>query len=187
MGVFSMITIDVGSIEHFDPKTNRFTYEEGGVVRFEYSLKALYEWEGVWLKPFLNTTDELTQEEIQDFYHKMALDPVSKKFITNEVAIQLSDYISETSTATVFSEPPASNGPKRRGSGKSHTAEEIYSLMFSAYIPLELENRNLNRLMVMLKIISSQNSPSKKMSKQDVLRQNTSLNEKRKAKHNTKG
>lgn len=182
-----MITLDLGSIEHFDPETNRFTYEECGIIRFEYSLKALYEWEGLWKKAFLNELVDLTSEEILDFYYKMAIDPLDKKFITEEVARTLSQYISDSNTATTFNTPSTNNQNTSKRSGKTHTSEEIYSLMFSAQIPLEFENRNLNRLMVMLKIISSKNSPSKKMSKQDVLRQNANLNAQRKAKLKTKG
>lgn len=52
MGVYEMLTINLGTLEYFDPETSQFEYEEGGVVRFEYSLKTLYDWEGRWKKSF---------------------------------------------------------------------------------------------------------------------------------------
>ncbi len=181
-----MITLELGGIEKFDPATSSFTESEVSIVRFEYSLKALYEWEGYWKKAFLNQSIDLTNEEVLDFYYLMALDPFDKKLITEDVARQLGLYISDSQTATVFTTPPSS-GKGKSGSGKTHTAEEIYALMFSNSIPLEMEERNLNRLLTMLKIMSSQSSPSKKMSRQDTLQQNAKLNAERKAKLNTKG
>lgn len=181
-----MITLDLGDVEEYDHVNNEFKYYEGGIVRFEYSLKALYEWEGIWCKPFLSPNVKLNNEEVIDFYIKMALDPIDRRFITNEVSYQLAKYIADSNTATRFNEP-ASTGGKSRPSGKVHTSEEIYALMAQANIPFEWENRNLNRLLVMLRIISTQNSPSKKMSKQDVMKQNANINAQRKARLNTKG
>lgn len=179
-----MLTIDLGRLEYYDSKENQFVYEDGGVVRFEYSLKVLYGWEGVWKKAFLNDKVDLNKEEIIDFYLRMALDPFDPKFLTKEVMSKLSQYIADGSTATQFT---ATEGPKGRKIGKTYTAEEIYALMFTARIPLEFEIRNLNRLLVILKVISINNSPPKKMSKAEVMNQNAKLNAERKAKYNTKG
>ncbi len=179
-----MLTIDLGVIEEYDNDLNEFVYHEGGIVRFEYSLKALYEWEGKWKKPFL--TSNLSDEEYLDFYKTMALDPIDDVFLTNEVVREITKYISSNHTATTFTtQNQAKSGPSK--GGKYLTAEEIYANMFSAGIDLEFENRNLNRLLTILKIISIHNEPPKKMTKQEVLRQNASLNEQRKAMLNTKG
>lgn len=181
-----MITLDLGTIEYFDSSSNQFIIKEGGVVRFEYSLKVLYEWEGKWKKPFLK--GERTEEELLDFYMMMALDPVDREFMTYDVMAVLSKYIGDSNTATTFTtiqDRQNSNNSSKKG--KHYTAEELYALMFSANIPLEFENRNLNRLMVILRIISSQNEPPKKMSKADIYRQNAELNAARKRKLNTKG
>lgn len=180
-----MITIDFGTIESFDEESNTFTYDEVGKVRFEYSLKVLYEWEGRWKKAFLNEKEVLTNEEIVDFYVKMALDPFDKEYLTKEVMKILAKYISNPNTATKFS----SRGPggSSKTNGKIYTAEEIYARMFTEGIPLEFEHRNLNRLLTILRIISLNNSPPEKMSRADVLSQNAKLNAQRKAKHQTKG
>lgn len=180
----NVITIDLGTIEYYDGNINQFVYDKGGIVRFEYSLKAIYEWENKWRKPFLK--GKLTERELIDFYMTMALDPVKEEFMTNEVVDRLSNYISDSNTATVFpSNQEGQNGNKQ--TSKFHTAEELYALMFMANIPIEFENRNLNRLLVILRIMNVYNAPPKKMAKSDIYRQNAQLNAARKKQLNTKG
>lgn len=184
MEVYSLLTIDLGVVEEYDNDKNEFVYHTGGIVRFEYSLKAIYEWEGKWKKPFL--TSELTDDEYLDFYKTMALDPIDDLFLTHTVVREIAKYVSEAHTATSFaSTVPQASGKNR--SGKFLTSEEIYANMFSAGVAIEFEERNFNRLLTILKIISLHNEPPKKMAKQDVLKQNASLNEQRKAMLNTKG
>lgn len=184
--VYNLITIDLDTIEYYDSNINQFVYEEGGSVRFEYSLKTIYDWESKWRKPFLK--GELTDNEWFDFYMMMALDPIDKKFMTDDVMEKLAKYIGDSHTATRFtSSQEGQNGNNGSTKGKVYTAEELYALMIMSNVPLEFENRNLNRLLVTLRIISSYNAPPKKMSKQDIYRQNTSLNAQRKAQLKTRG
>lgn len=181
-----MISIDLGRIEYFDDETSTFVYEDGGIVRFEYSLKMLYDWESKWKKPFLK--GGLTEQEWTDFCKMMALDDLNETFLTDDVKKILADYIQDTQTATTFSTPNDSqNGKKTSGKPKIYTAEEIYALMFTAGVPLEFETRNLNRLLIVLKIIGNYNTPPKKMNKQDIMKQNKSLNAQRKAMLKTRG
>ncbi len=176
----------MGTIEYYDGEKNEFVYDDGGVVRFEYSLKVLYEWESKWKKPFLK--GELTEQELVDFYKMMALDPIEEKFLTYEVMERLAEYIQSTNTATTFTSPKTGQNENNYiTKSKFYTSEELYALMFSAGVPLEFENRNLNRLFIILKIIGSYNNPPKKMSKQDVFKQNADLNAKRKAMLKTRG
>lgn len=179
-----MITIDLGTIEYYDSKANEFAYEEGGIVRFEYSLLALYNWEGKWKKPFLK--GNLTTEELIDFYVAMAIDPIDRRFITSDVMMTLSTYIADGNTATTISSGGTTEGNATK-KGKIYTAEEIYALMFMNGVDIDMEHRNLNRLMTMLSVIGSYNSPPKKMSKEDILRQNARLNAERRAKLKTRG
>lgn len=178
-----MLTIDLGTLEYFDEDKREFIYETGGIVRFEYSLKAVYEWEGKWKKPFLK--GELTYTEMIDLYKFMALDEFDIKFINDEVAKIISEYILSTNTATKFSDIASTNTVNTNK--KIHTSEEIYAMMFSAGIPLEFENRNLNRLLTILRVVSIQNNPPKKMSKEEVLKQNANLNKQRRSQMNTTG
>lgn len=182
--VWLLITIDLGVLEYYDSSENRFITETGGVVRFEYSLKVMYEWEGKWKKSFLKR--DFTDEELLDFYKRMALDDFDDKFLTYDVIEMLRNYINDNQTATVFASSTETSSSKSN-SGKLYTAEELYANMIMAGIPLEFENRNLNRLLTILRIISIKNEPPKKMAKADILKQNASLNEQRKAMYNTKG
>lgn len=181
-----MITIDLGTLEYYDGIKNEFIEEVGGVVDFEYSLKVVYDWEAKWKKPFLK--GNLTDWEIIDFYTMMATTPIDSRFITEEVMMQLANYINETQTATTFSNPDTGqNGGSSFSKAKVYTAEELYALMFMNQIPLEFENRNLNRLTTVLRVISNYNSPPKKMSPQDIQRQNAELNRQRREQLKTKG
>lgn len=182
-----MITIDLGSLEYYDSSKNEFVYEEGGKARFEYSLKMLYEWEGKWKKAFLKDNKDLTTEEAVDFYMTMALDPIDQKFMTGEVMETLSKYINDSQTATTFTDLKGQNENNSLSKGKVYTSEELYAMMITSNVPLDFENRNLNRLIAILRIISAQNNPPKKMSTNEIYKQNATLNAERKARLNTKG
>lgn len=180
-----MITLEIGGEEYYDSATSSFIYDERIPVRFEYSLKVIYDWEFKWRKPFLK--GELTERELIDFYMTMAIDPIEEKHLTEDIQLALVDYIQDSSTATTFSTPKSETVSAGKPKAKIYTSEELYALMFSAGVPIDFENRNLNRLLVILRIIGSYNSPPKKMSKQDVVRQNADLNRQRKAQLNTRG
>lgn len=184
-----MLVIDLGEIEYFDSDKQEFIYEKGGLAKFEYSLKVIYEWEGKWKKPFLvKDTSSHTNEQMIDLYRMMSLTEFDEKFWSTEVYQQINDYIADGHTATTFSTlPDGQNGNNSMRKAKVNTAEEIYAMMFEAGVDLEFENRNLNRLMTMLKIMANKANPPKKMSQNDILRQNAALNAKRKAQMKTKG
>lgn len=185
LGVFYVLTIDLGTIEYYDGISNKFVYEELGSVRFEYSLKVLYEWEGRWKKPFLK--GDITDKELIDFYMTMALDPIKEEQLTHDVMEQLSKYIGDSNTATVFYTYDNGQNGNQTINTKTYTSEELYALMINVNIPMEFENRNLNRLLTIMRIISTQNNPPKKMSREDIVRQNAELNRQRKLQYNTKG
>lgn len=181
-----MITIDLGTLEYYDGDKNLFIEESGGIVDFEYSLKVVYDWEAKWRKPFLN--GKLTEWEWIDFYSMMALTPIDSRFITEDVMEKLSNYITDSQTATTFSTPhEGQNGSKDFNKAKVYTAEELYALMAMNHVPLDFENRNLNRLTTILRVISNYNAPPKKMSVHDIQKQNAELNRQRREQLKTKG
>lgn len=169
--------------EHFNPKTSEFEYIQGGLFDFEYSLKAIAAWERTWEKPFLK--GGLTGTETFDFYVRMAVKPIDARLITDDVMEILSAYIKDDGTATTFSN--VQNDGKKTSIGTSSTAEEIYAMMFGASIPLEFENRNFNTLVTILRVISAKNSPPRKMSRDEIYKQNADLNAQRKAQLKSKG
>lgn len=146
----------------------------------------MYDWESKWKKPFLK--GKLTHEETLDFYMMMAIDPIKAEFLTDKVMGILNNYLHDSQTATTFSTGQnGQNGNNSLNKGKILTAEELYVMMFAAGIPLEFENRNLNRLLTILRITAARNGKPEKMNKQDILRQNAMLNAQRKAQYKTKG
>jgi hypothetical protein len=181
-----LISIDLGTVEYYDGTLNKFIYKQGGIVRFEITLKVVYDWEAKWRKPYFK--GGLTNEEVIDLYMRMALDPIEEDFMTVDVMKQLSNYVGDPQTATTFTTPDSGqNGNQTANKAKVLTSEEVYAQMFSVGIDLEFENRNLNRLMTILRIIASHNNPPKKMNRQDILKQNQSLNAQRKAMLKSKG
>lgn len=181
-----MISIDLGTIEFFDGQKEEFIYEPVGVVNFEYTLKAIYDWEAKWRKPFLK--GGLNAFELLDFYILMADRPFDTRALTEEIVEQLANYLEDAQTATTFTTPEeGQNGSKGFSKAKIYTAEELYALMFMNQIPIEFENRNFNRLTTVLRVISNYNSPKKKMSKEDILKQNAELNRQRREQLKTKG
>ena len=185
-----MISIDLGTIEYYDGNKNEFIYDIIGVVDFEYSLKVVYNWEAKWRKPFLKhvSNGDLTFFEIIDFYVMMASKPIDSRAITEEVMEVLSNYISETHTATTFTTyDEGQNGNNPFSKSKTYTSEELYALMFMNQIPIDFENRNLNRLTTVLRVISNYSNPPKKMSPEDIRRQNHELNKQRREQLKTKG
>lgn len=181
-----MISIDLGTIEYYDGINNKFVYEEGGIVEFEYSLKVVYDWEGKWGKPFLK--GDANQEELNDFFIRMGNREFKKDFLSESVKKKLIDYIENSHTATKFNTyEDSQNDNNSTSKAKLYTAEELYALMISANVPLEFENRNLNRLLTIMRIVASFNNPPKKMNKNDIYKQNRELNEARKRQMKTKG
>lgn len=178
-----MITIQFDPMEYFDEDTNEFKYTQARKVEFEYSLSALAEWESKWKIPFLSSKFSGTDVRLLDFYLCMSKDKdLTMDYLNKSVCETLSAYIEDPQTATVFT---SQNGNKN--STKVYTSEQLYAMMCLNRIPIEFEDRNLNRLIVMLRVISIYSEPPKKMNKQDVLRQNASLNEQRKKQYNTRG
>lgn len=179
-----MITIEFDEVQEYSDERG-FEYFEIGTIRFEYSLLAIYKWESIWKKPFLSSVKNLTVEEQISFFECMAIDELHPKvrFDVNH-SQQLIEYILDEQTATTFSTNTNNQNDYKRP--KVYTSEEIYALMAEANIPLEFEVRNLNRLLIILKIVSLHNSPPKKMSREDIYQQNAKINAERKAQMKTK-
>ncbi len=59
--------------------------------------------------------------------------------------------------------------------------------MFMENIPIEFETRNLNRLLTIIRVISSYREKPKKMSREEIHKQNAKLNAERKKQLQSKG
>ena len=59
--------------------------------------------------------------------------------------------------------------------------------MIANGVPFECQKWHINRLLTLIRVCEIKNDPGKKMSKNDIYKQNKALNEARKAKYKTKG
>lgn len=168
-----MLTIYIPGGEKFNQNTNEFYSVKGTSITLEHSLVSLSKWESKWCKPFLSS--EKTFDEIKDYIKCMTItqnvNDYVYDFLTDENYKQIKDYIDAPMTATWFKE--TKRGP---ASSEVVTSELIYYWMIASDIPFECQKWHLNKLITLIKVCSLKNTPSKKMSKNEILSQNRALN-----------
>ena len=183
-----MKTIIIKAVELFDETTERFLeLEKDQKLVIEHSLVSISKWESKWKKPFISTKEK-SMEELQDYVRCMTLtqnvDENVYKFITVPLMNEIIEYMNDPMSATWFSD--ADKKYNGRG-GEVITSELIYYWMTAANIPMECQKWHLSRLMTLIRIAGEKNAPPKKMSKNDILKQNKSLNAMRRAKAKSRG
>ena len=112
------------------------------------------------------------------------VDPNTFYCITEQNVKEITDYISDSNTATWFNESA------RRKTGKKEiiTAEIIYYWMTLYGVPLSCEHWHLNKLMTFLRVCAEKNNPDKKKTKGvDMAAQRRALNAARRQKYKTRG
>lgn len=181
-----MLRITVPAQELFDDETQTFLETESLFIELEHSLVSLSKWESFFEKPFLSDKQK-TVEETLKYVEFMILDEnvdtsvVSR--LSNENLKEINEYISSKMTATWFKDAPG----RTAGSREVITAEIIYYWMISLNVPIEYETRHLNQLITLIKVLNEKNQPQKKMSKQEALARQRSLNKARQAQYGTRG
>ena len=180
-----MLQIVIPALEYWDEEKERFVSEKEQVLQLEHSLISLSKWESKWCKSFLSTK-ELSREENMDYIRCMTItknvSPDTYRRLTNQHIEQINEYIKAPMTATTFREGRGAKGRKR-----IITAELIYYWMVAFNIPVEFQKWYLNRLLTLIRVCEIENSPKKKQSANDILRENAALNAARKAQLKTKG
>lgn len=144
-------------------------------LQLEHSLRSISKWETIWEKPFM-TKDPKSYDEIISYVKCMSQTPVEVSdlhYLNKQNVEDIIAYIHRPMTALKF------KNEKPTGVFKPKTAEYFYWLMISLNVPIEFENWNFERLVALLRYIGNKSSPKKKMSKQELLRRNHELNEKR--------
>lgn len=181
------LSITIPEQNLFNNETNEFLDIKATTLTLEHSLRSIAKWESKWHKPYLSEKPK-TKEEIIDYIRCMTItsshnpvDDVVYYGITDENAKDIQKYIDDPMTATTFRED------KRRGPKEVITSELIYYWMVYNGIPFECQNWHINRLLTLIRVCSIKNAPSKKMSSNEILKQNHALNQARKAKYNTHG
>ena len=154
-------------------------------LQLEHSLISISKWESKWHKSFIDS-DNKTDEEALDYIRCMTItknvSPDTYRRLTNQHIEQINEYIKAPMTATTFREGRGAKGRKR-----IITAELIYYWMVAFNIPVEFQKWHLNRLLTLIRVCEIENSPKKKQSANDILRENAALNAARKAQLKTKG
>ncbi len=180
-----MLTIVIPAMECWNEATEEFVRSDEVILTLEHSLFSLSEWESKYKKPFLDSSK--TSLEMFDYIRMMTVKPEQKPYldtyarISSEQLQAISEYMEDTHTATWFRE-------ENRSSKKEVvTAEVIYYWMFSNQIPIECQYWHLNKLITLIRVFSAKNKPAKKMSKNDIYRQNSALNAARRKKLNSRG
>ena len=180
-----MLQIVIPALEYWDEEKERFVSEKEQVLQLEHSLISLSKWESKWCKSFLSTK-ELSREENMDYIRCMTItknvSPDTYRRLTNQHIEQINEYIKAPMTATTFREGRGAKGRKR-----IITAELIYYWMVAFNMPVEFQKWHLNRLLTLIRVCEIENSPKKKQSANDILRENAALNAARKAQLKTKG
>ena len=180
-----MLTLVIPGRELFDEESNEFVYSKEVTLQLEHSLVSLSKWEAKWNKPFLSQETTKTDEEILDYVRCMTVTQNVNKNVyyrlTKENIEKINEYINLPMTATTFKDHNSSRNKE------VITAEIIYYWMISLNIPLECQKWHLNRLLTLIKVCSIKNSPSKKMSKREIMNQNRALNASRKKAWGTRG
>lgn len=172
-----MLKITIPSVDLYDEEREEFINSKEQSLQLEHSLVSISKWESKWKKPFLSK-GEKTIEETIDYVRCMCttqnIDPLTYKMLTNENLLQVRNYIEDEMTATTFS------NDNKTINREIITAEIIYYWMIALNIPFECQKWHLNKLLTLINVCNIKNSPPKKMSKKDLARRNSSLNEARK-------
>lgn len=179
-----MLRVTIPARESWDPVKEEFIYSNETTLQLEHSLVSLSKWESKWCKPFLGK-EKKTYEESIDYIRCMTLtqnvNPSVYYNIPDTIFNQIMQYIDAPMTATTFSDKG------KGGSREIVTAEIIYYWMISLNIPFECQKWHLNRLLTLIKVCSIKNTPPKKMSKNELMSRNRSLNAARKSRLHSRG
>lgn len=187
-----MITIYVAEHakrDYWDPVKEEFiTIPQQNAINLnlEHSLISISRWESKWHVPFISK-DNKTEEQTLDYIKCMTInknvvpDSVYENLTADDIR-KISEYINDPMSATTVTQIP---GQKK--SNQIPTSEVIYSWMVGLQIPLECEKWHLNRLMKLIEVCSANQTPPKKMGKEEIMSRNKALNAARRAKYNSKG
>lgn len=177
----------------WDEDNNCFIYKKGAKgceLTLEHSLLSVAKWESIWCKPFLQNKDK-SVEEMLSYVECMTItptnvDPEVYKRIPQSEFEKVNEYVNNPSTASTIGGVADGSGRK---SGEQVTSELIYYWMTAANIPFECQKWHLNRLLTLIRICEIKNDPKgqKKMTANEIRKNNDKLNEARRAAMHSKG
>lgn len=149
-----MLLLRLPRTEGFCDETSTFITFHEATARFEHSLLAIREWEGLWEKPFFSR-EPLSTNELFSYFQIMCLDEVESlsERLSEDHAVRLLEYMKRRNTATkIYSLS------KRQASNQQITAELIYYWMVCYNIPFACETWHINQLMALIEVCNIKNS-----------------------------
>ena len=184
-----MLTIKIPSGELYDNVTEEFISVKEQVLCLEHSLVSISKWEAKWHKPYLDSRESKSYDEIIDYIKCMTItqnvDPNVYKFLSNQNMTDIRNYIDDSMTATWFSD----DKKKKTSNKRIVTSELIYYWMVALQIPFECQKWHINRLLTLIRVCDEENKPQdkKKRNKREFLASRAALNAARKKQLNTRG
>lgn len=179
-----MLQIIIPARELWDEEHSCFVNIKEQHLTLEHSLVAISKWESKWHVPFFSK-EEKTNEMTIDYIRMMTLtqnvNPNVYNYLTNENVAEIKRYLEDSRTATTFHNDRSA--PNR----EVITSELIYFWMVHWGIPFECQKWHINRLLTLIRICGVKNQPTRKMSRQEIMSQNSALNAARRKKFNTRG
>ena len=180
-----MLQITIPAMEQFDDEKEEFISTKEQKLLLEHSLVSHSKWESKWCKPFF-TKEEKSYEETIDYIRCMTITqnvkPEVYYGVTSENIDDVLKYINAPMTATTFT-----NRKKTSSNREQITSELIYYWMIAFNIPFECQKWHLNRLITLIEVCETKNSPPKKMSNGELMNRNRALNAANRKRFNTKG
>lgn len=180
-----MLKLQIAEIELFDEENSRFISSPSYTLKLEHSLVSLSKWESVFERPFLGSKERTTEETLV-YIRMMDLGNETPPEVFDRLSKQHFDainvYINAKMTATTINEHSKSGGLR-----ETITSELIYYWMITLNIPFECQTWHLNRLLTLIRVCNFKNTPPRKMSRQELARRNTTLNQQRRKRLGTSG
>ena len=180
-----MLQITIPATEQFNDEKGEFISTKEQTLLLEHSLVSLSKWESKWCKPFF-TKEEKSYEETIDYIRCMTITqnvkPEVYYGVTSENVDDVLKYINAPMTATTFT-----NRKKMSSNREQITSELIYYWMIAFNVPFECQKWHLNRLITLIEVCETKNSPPKKMSNGELMNRNRALNAANRKRFNTKG
>lgn len=170
--------------ELWDEKNRIFINVKPQTITLEHSLVSVSKWESKWHVPFFSKepkTSEMTMDYIKAMTITQNVNPNVYECLTSEDFKEITSYIEDPYTATTI------NDTREKPNREIITSELIYYWMIMWNIPFECQKWHINRLLTLIRVCSIKNQPEKKMSRSEILRQNSAINAARRKKWNTKG
>lgn len=179
-----MLTLKVVAEDSYDESSQKFVDLEQYTLVLEHSLVSLSKWESKYEKPFLGPQAKTNEETLWyiDAMRISPADPPDYSKLLPEHFAAINEYVNAKQSATWFTEKQ--NAKRSR---ETITAELIYYWMISLNIPLDWENRHLNRLLTLIRVCNEKNQPPKKMGPREVRERQRQINEQRRAQLGTRG